>query len=55
MDLTSIGNEIRNGILWPVGEINCTDCGGWDNLAQLLKAGVAGAGRATRPGTSCWS
>ena len=42
-DLTSIGNEIRNGILWPVGEINCTDCGGWDNLAQLLKAGVAGA------------
>ena len=43
MDLISIGNEIRNGILWPVGEINCTDCGGWDNLAQLLKAGVAGA------------
>jgi arabinogalactan endo-1,4-beta-galactosidase len=43
VDLTSIGNEIRNGILWPVGEINCTDCGGWDNLAQLLKAGVAGA------------
>ena len=43
VDLVSIGNEIRNGILWPVGEINCTDCGGWDNLAQLLKAGVAGA------------
>ncbi len=43
MDLVSIGNEIRNGILWPVGEINCTACGGWDNLAQLLKAGVAGA------------
>src|SRR6266702_2508302 len=42
-DLVSIGNEIRNGILWPVGEINCTSCGGWDNLAQLLKAGVAGA------------
>ena len=43
MDLVSIGNEIRNGILWPVGETNCTGCGGWDNLAQLLKAGVAGA------------
>jgi arabinogalactan endo-1,4-beta-galactosidase len=43
VDLVSIGNEIRNGILWPVGEINCTDCGGWDNLAQLLKAGAAGA------------
>ena len=43
VDLVSVGNEIRNGILWPVGEINCTSCGGWDNLAQLLKAGVAGA------------
>src|SRR6266699_756926 len=43
VDLVSIGNDIRNGMLWPVGEINCTDCGGWDNLAQLLKAGVAGA------------
>ena len=43
VDLVSIGNEIRNGILWPTGEINCTDCGGWANLAQLLKAGVAAA------------
>jgi arabinogalactan endo-1,4-beta-galactosidase len=51
VDLVSIGNEIRNGILWPVGEINCasgTTCGGWDNLAQLLQAGVAGA-RAGNP------
>jgi len=51
VDMVSIGNEIRNGILWPVGEINCasgTTCGGWDNLAQLLKAGVAGA-RAGNP------
>jgi arabinogalactan endo-1,4-beta-galactosidase len=43
VDMVSIGNEIRNGILWPIGEINCTGCGGWGNLAQLLKAGVAGA------------
>jgi arabinogalactan endo-1,4-beta-galactosidase len=43
VDLVSIGNEIRNGILWPTGEINCTGCGGWANLAQLLKAGAAGA------------
>jgi arabinogalactan endo-1,4-beta-galactosidase len=50
VDMVSIGNEIRNGILWPVGEINCASgsgCGGWANLAQLLKAGVAGARRAT--------
>jgi arabinogalactan endo-1,4-beta-galactosidase len=50
VDLVSIGNEIRNGILWPVGEINCTDCGGWANLAQLLKAGVAGAEAGNPPG-----
>jgi arabinogalactan endo-1,4-beta-galactosidase len=43
VDMVSIGNEIRNGILWPIGEINCTDCGGWANFTQLLKAGVAGA------------
>jgi arabinogalactan endo-1,4-beta-galactosidase len=47
VDMVSIGNEIRNGILWPYGEINCpstvTDCGGWTGLAQLLKAGVTGA------------
>jgi arabinogalactan endo-1,4-beta-galactosidase len=43
VDLVSIGNEIRNGILWPTGEINCTGCGGWASLVQLLKAGVAGA------------
>jgi arabinogalactan endo-1,4-beta-galactosidase len=46
VDMVSIGNEIRNGILWPIGEINCASgvsCGGWSNFAQLLKAGVAGA------------
>jgi arabinogalactan endo-1,4-beta-galactosidase len=48
VDMVAIGNEIRNGMLWPAGEVNCTSCGGWDNLAQLLKAGVAGA-RAGNP------
>jgi len=48
VDMASIGNEIRNGILWPTGEVNCANCGGWDNLAQLLTAGVAGA-RAGNP------
>jgi arabinogalactan endo-1,4-beta-galactosidase len=50
VDMVSIGNEIRNGILWPIGEINCTSCGGWNNLAQLLKAGVAGAQAGNPPG-----
>jgi arabinogalactan endo-1,4-beta-galactosidase len=53
VDMVSIGNEIRNGILWPIGEINCTagsDCGGWANFTQLLKAGVAGAEAGNPPG-----
>jgi arabinogalactan endo-1,4-beta-galactosidase len=50
VDLVSIGNEIRNGILWPVGEINYTTNTGWDNLATLLKAGVAGANAGNPPG-----
>jgi arabinogalactan endo-1,4-beta-galactosidase len=50
VDMVSIGNEIRNGILWPVGEVNWTTNTGWGNLAQLLKAGVAGARAANPPG-----
>lgn len=41
--MVSIGNEIRNGMLWPVGQIDWTANTGWDNLATLLKAGVEGA------------
>jgi arabinogalactan endo-1,4-beta-galactosidase len=49
VDMASIGNEIRNGILWPVGEVNDpTNPADYDNLATLLKAGVAGA-RAGNP------
>jgi arabinogalactan endo-1,4-beta-galactosidase len=43
VDMASIGNEIRNGMLWPVGQVDWTANTGWDNLATLLKAGVAGA------------
>jgi arabinogalactan endo-1,4-beta-galactosidase len=43
VSLVSIGNEIRNGLLWPVGQVDWTANTGWDNLATLLKAGVAGA------------
>lgn len=47
-DMVSIGNEIRNGMLWPVGQVNWSTNTGWDNLTQLLRAGVAGA-RAANP------
>ena len=51
VDMVSIGNEIRNGILWPVGEVNDpTVPADYDNLATLLKAGVAGARAANPPG-----
>ncbi len=43
VDMVSIGNEIRNGMLWPVGQIDWTANTGWDNLAALLEAGVEGA------------
>jgi arabinogalactan endo-1,4-beta-galactosidase len=50
VDMVSIGNEIRNGILWPVGEVDWSTNSGWGNLATLLKAGVAGARAANPPG-----
>lgn len=43
VSMVSIGNEIRNGMLWPIGKIDWTANTGWDHLATLLKAGVAGA------------
>ncbi len=50
VDMVSIGNEIRNGILWPVGQVDWSADTGWDNLTTLLKAGVAGARAANPPG-----
>jgi arabinogalactan endo-1,4-beta-galactosidase len=46
--MVSIGNEIRNGLLWPTGKVDWAADTGWDDLATLLKAGVAGA-RAGNP------
>jgi arabinogalactan endo-1,4-beta-galactosidase len=51
VDTVSIGNEIRNGILWPVGQVNDPSSpADYVNLATLLKAGVAGARAANPPG-----
>jgi arabinogalactan endo-1,4-beta-galactosidase len=42
-EMVQVGNEINNGMIWPVGKL-WTDDGGanWDNLATLLKAGIKG-------------
>jgi arabinogalactan endo-1,4-beta-galactosidase len=50
VDMVSIGNEIRNGFLWPVGQVDWTADTGWDNLTTLLNAGVTGARAANPPG-----
>jgi arabinogalactan endo-1,4-beta-galactosidase len=50
VDMVAIGNEIRNGILWPAGEVDPATGSGYDALATLLKAGVAGARAANPPG-----
>jgi len=42
-DMVQIGNEIRNGMLWPLGWADAWSGAGWDNLGTLLRAGVAGA------------
>ena len=48
-DMVQIGNEISNGMLWPDGKLP----GNWDNLAELLHAGIEGVeegrGEAARP------
>jgi arabinogalactan endo-1,4-beta-galactosidase len=48
VDMVSIGNEIRHGILWPVGQVDDSTDANWDSLGTLLRAGVAGA-RAGNP------
>jgi len=48
-EMVQIGNEIRNGMLWPLGKLPEN----WDNLACFIKAGIngvdAGRGQAHRP------
>jgi len=48
-EMVQPGNEIINGMLWPDGKLPDN----WDNLAELLKAGIdgvdAGRGNADRP------
>jgi arabinogalactan endo-1,4-beta-galactosidase len=46
-DMVQVGNEITQGMLWPDGKLPDN----WDNLADLLNAGIAGiqAGRGSAP------
>ena len=46
-DMVQIGNEVRNGMLWPDGKLPDN----WDHFADLIQAGIAGvrAGSADQP------
>jgi arabinogalactan endo-1,4-beta-galactosidase len=48
-EMVQIGNEIRVGMMWPIGKLP----DGWDAFAELLKAGIegveAGQGQEMRP------
>jgi arabinogalactan endo-1,4-beta-galactosidase len=43
-DMVQVGNEISNGMLWPDGKLPAN----WDNLADLVKAGIEGVGAGPR-------
>ncbi|MFI5897158.1 arabinogalactan endo-beta-1,4-galactanase [Actinoplanes sp. NPDC051513] len=44
VDLIQIGNEVTNGILWPVGQLYLPDgTQQWEAFTDLLKAGTEGA------------
>jgi arabinogalactan endo-1,4-beta-galactosidase len=38
IDLIQIGNEISNGMLWPLGSISSDSSAAWNNLARLYNA-----------------
>jgi arabinogalactan endo-1,4-beta-galactosidase len=48
-EMVQLGNEVRNGMMWPLGRLPEH----WDNFAALVRAGLdgvdAGRGRAPRP------
>jgi arabinogalactan endo-1,4-beta-galactosidase len=47
--MVQIGNEIRNGMLWPLGWADAWSGDGWNNLGTLLRAGAAGVADAPGP------
>jgi len=42
-DMVQVGNEINNGMIWPQGKLwNNDGSANWDELTNLLKAGIRG-------------
>jgi arabinogalactan endo-1,4-beta-galactosidase len=49
VSMVQVGNEITNGMLWPLGQIYRSDGQHWQEFATLLKAGITGAREAGAP------
>lgn len=45
--MVQVGNELSNGMLWPTGHVRPESDEGFENLATLLRAGLAGAREGT--------
>ena len=39
-ELIQVGNEITNGMLWPVGKINHNESDNWDVLCRMIESGT---------------
>jgi arabinogalactan endo-1,4-beta-galactosidase len=50
LGLVSLGNEIRNGMLWPTGRVNPSNSKEFTNLATLIKAAREGVSDAVHAG-----
>jgi arabinogalactan endo-1,4-beta-galactosidase len=48
IDMIQIGNEVVNGMLWPLGQIYRETGADWVGFTTLLKAGIAGARAGSR-------
>ena len=46
-DMVQVGNEITNGMLYPIGKIDGSSDPGFKNFATLVKAGIEGVKAAT--------
>ena len=49
-DMVQVGNEITNGMLYPIGKINDSSDAGFKDFATLLNAGIEGVHAATPAG-----
>ena len=50
LDIVSLGNEVRTGMLWPLGRVTAGTPSSFANFATLYKAARAGVDDATQAG-----